>query len=464
MQREPARRARTAKHAQQGVQARDASSLVVASSAAQQNSKPPLSPLPWTRAGVHALRAATMPPRRDTRSAAAAAAAERATTALSPLPLSVVLHIFSLLPVDCRLRCMEVCRGWRSVLLEHSLWTRLDFTRESGVRARVCERRSALRGLLRCASARAGGNVQSLHVATRYIEHQVLMEVAAANAGALRELHTRCDDISVGFTPGRVEALCGAAPQLRVFAADLRVTGTDMQAARRALRNEAPFGPLRVRHLRVSLHNEGEEEQEEVVDEAGVVALAADVAAHASLTALTLERAPLNTSAALDAVVDAALVRSVQAVTLNFCDLSPASAPALARLLGGTALTSLMCTGAGLLDAPEAAVVLAAALRANSTLKSLTLYHVGVFADPAAAAELLGALTGHASLRVLDLEQNRVAAAHGAAVGAMLAALIAANAPALTRLNVSFCDLRDDGLRPLLEALRHNTHLRKLDR
>jgi hypothetical protein len=76
-----------------------------------------------------------MPPRRSAR---VAAEAERATTALSPLPLAVVLHIFSLLPVDCRLRCLEVCRGWRSVLSEHSLWTRLDLTAASGgVRVRA---------------------------------------------------------------------------------------------------------------------------------------------------------------------------------------------------------------------------------------------------------------------------------------------------------------------------------------
>jgi hypothetical protein len=98
-----------------------------------------------------------MPPRRSTR---VADAAERATSALSPLPLSVVLHIFSLLPVDCRLRCLEVCRGWRHMLLERSLWTRLDLSTTSGVRASVW----VLDALLRCAAARAGGGLQSLHV------------------------------------------------------------------------------------------------------------------------------------------------------------------------------------------------------------------------------------------------------------------------------------------------------------
>jgi hypothetical protein len=86
-----------------------------------------------------------------------------------------------------------------------------------------------------------------------------------------------------------------------------------------------------------------------------------------------------------------------------------------------------------------------------------------VFDDVAAAAELLGALTGHASLRILCLQGNDVEPADRAAVGAALGALVAANAPALTHLDVSFCNLRTNGLRALLEALPRNSHLRTLD-
>jgi hypothetical protein len=385
----------------------------------------------------------------------AAAAAQDATTALSLLPLSVVLHIFSLLPVDCRLRCAEVCRGWRAVLSERSLWTRLELTAESGVR--VPERYDdTLNALLRCAAARAGGGLQLLHVDTSRVSLATLLEVAAANAGALRELHAHDESTSrpVGFTAARLEALLGAAPQLRVLATELFCDTAEMQATCRALCNEAPFAPLRVRHLFAYLLN---------VDAAGVVALAAEVAAHASLTGLALSQAPLHTPAALDAVVDAALARRMHTIALRECGLSPASAPALARLLSSDALTTLKCVHMDLLDAP-AARVLAAALRANSTLTSLTLDNAGVFDDAAAGAELLGALTGHARLRVLSLRNNRaVHDAHQAAVGAALGALLAANAPALTELDVSLCNLREDSLRALFEALPHNTHLRELN-
>ena len=55
---------------------------------------------------------------------ASPAAADLAATALLPLPLPIVLRIFALLPVDCRLRCAEVCRAWRAALAERSLRTR----------------------------------------------------------------------------------------------------------------------------------------------------------------------------------------------------------------------------------------------------------------------------------------------------------------------------------------------------
>jgi hypothetical protein len=378
---------------------------------------------------------------------------EDAPLTLLSLPLLLVLHIFSLLPVDCRLRCAEVCRGWRAVLSERSLWTRLELTAESGVRVPVA-RNETLDSLLRCAAARAGGSLQSLQVIMNCITHTALLEVTAANASALRELRMHPGPDIWGFMSAEVEALLGAAPLLHTFAIDLFCDDMDMQAARRALRNEALFEPLRVQNLCASLRH---------VDEAGVMAFAADVAAHASLKALALHAARLENGAALDAVVDAALTRRLTSVSPEDCVLSPASAPALARLLGSSVLTTLECTYTHLIDGP-ASDVLAFALHANATLTSLTLRSVGVWHDPAAGASLMGALTGHASLRVLCVCSNSVEPpADPAAAGVSLGALVAANAPALTELSVSFCDLGDDGLRPLFEALPHNMHLRTLD-
>ncbi len=389
-----------------------------------------------------------MPPRRSER---VAAVTERATTALSPLPLSVVLHIFSLLPVDCRLRCAEVCRGWRSVLLERNLWTRLDVSRTSGVRAPQ-NGRQTLDNLLRCAAARAAGGLQSLDLNVEDITEVPLRQVVAANSGALHTLrmfmHEEC-----ALGSDLAEDILLATPALRLFSAGC-VQCDDAETARRMLRNEAPFGPLRMQTLSAGL--------EEVADEAEVVAFAADVPAHASLKELSLAYAQLDTPAAMDAVADAALAHRLQRVALSYCILSPESVPALARLLSSNALTTLLCNGSLLVDVP-AARLLAAALRANATLTSLTLRSARFWREPGAGTELLGALTGHASLRTLSLSANPANVDRQDEAGAALGALIAANAPALTQLDVDSSFLDDDGLRPLFNALPRNTHLRVLD-
>jgi len=420
-----------------------------------------------------------MPPRRSAR---LTAVTERATTALAPLPLPIVLRIFGLLPVDTRLRCAEVCRGWRSVLQERSLWTHLDLSEAGGVRVSP-HLRDFWGALVTCAAERAAGGLQSLQVVAtlppwqKQILHASLMQAVTANAASLRFLHVtheidlgsglqseeRCEALDLA----QVETLLQAAPELRVFSTnvlakdeDELLTPEDRERLRRALRNEPPFAPLRLRQLSVFFN--GDEA------EATVVAFAADLAAHASLESLWFDSAPLGTPAALNAVVDAALARRMHTIELVGCEISHASAPTLARLLGGSALTTLCCKYGKPLDAPAAAV-LAAALRANSTLTSLSLCASSVFdGDAAAGVELLGALTAHPSLHTLNLQSNELDpdfldADDRAAVGAALGALVAANAPALTELDVSDCGFCDDDLRPLIEALPHNTHLCVLD-
>ena len=119
----------------------------------------------------------------------------------------------------------------------------------------------------------------------------------------------------------------------------------------------------------------------------------------------------------------------------------------------------MMTRNMALLDAAGAALV-AEALRTNSTLTALRFNAAGLCRDMAAAGALLGALVGHPSLRVLELRHENVA--DRAALGAALAELVAADAPALTKLDVTWILLRVDGLAPLVEALPRNRHLREL--
>jgi hypothetical protein len=197
----------------------------------------------------------------------------------------------------------------------------------------------------------------------------------------------------------------------------------------------------------------------------GVLALAADLAAHASLASVWLCNTPLGAPATLDAVVDAVLARRLSFVRLNSCRLSPASAPALARLLRGDSLAKLHISGAArqLLDEP-AATLLANSLCANTSLTALSLLGIQLWHNGAAAAALMGALTAHPRLRLLNLSTNNPNGDDSqAVVGTALAALLLANAPALQTLDIGCCGLGDEGLGPVVEALRHNTHLTKLD-
>jgi hypothetical protein len=400
----------------------------------------------------HAARcggAGGMPPRE-------ADGAEREVLCLASLPHALVLFIFSLVPVDQRLRCLEVCKGWYATLHERSLWTRLDMSATAGLA------RPATEALLRAAAARACGQIQALHLTDCVaITHEVLLAVARANAGTLTELRM---EGSGGRYAGvltfirEVEEVLGAAPRLRLLAADVYCT---FAVAHRLLRNEGVFAALRMRKLQLSVATAD--------GEAGVVALAADLAAHACLANVHLHGAPLDTLAALDAVVDAALTLRLPSLMLVDCHVTPASAPALARLLSGGALTELYVLNdtRQLLDQPAAALI-ADALRANSTLTSLKLVSCSFWRDAAAAALILGALTAHRSLRTLDLSINYILPGdqQSPALGAALGALVAANAAALHELHLSYVTYFDAGLLalgPLVDALPFNTHLRTLN-
>jgi hypothetical protein len=388
-----------------------------------------------------------MPPRRT------AADAPACGDPFAALPHALALAIFSRLTVEQRLRCIEVCRGWRATLADHAAWMQLDLTRADGS---ACSE-----ALLRAATSRAGGQLRSLRLTYRRAMQAGVCAVAAANAATLQEL--RLTAPADAFAEERCgirdsEELLRAAPQLRVLEADAFCVAAH---AHQVLRNEPPFGPLRVQHLE-AYHGENAD---------AIIALAADMAAHEWLAGVSLHDVPLGAPDALDAVVDAALERRLSAVTFRFCEISPASAPALSRLLAGNALAEL-CIMTDfrylLLDAP-AAVLLANALRANTTLTSLSLVG-GLWNDDAAAAELLRALTAHPRLRLLDVSGHRppYAGFDGSQeadlpeAGAALSALLA-NAPALQTLDIGWCGLGDAQMGPVVEALRHNTHLTKLD-
>jgi hypothetical protein len=390
---------------------------------------------------------------------------QRTRVEFSSLPHSLVVRVLAALPPDARLRCAEVCRAWRAAVSDRSLWLRVDLSPASGMTHTLTA------ALLQSVAARAPGHMQALAlpflstVADEVTDAllAVLEEVLQANSASMRELDTTAAlfDQAAYFWRATLDDVLAAAPQLHTFRVNMTAP---VGEAARMLRNEAPFGALRVR--RVSVRNEAEEEEEEEegrVDDADVLALCAAMRQHACLEGVWLQGVSLDTPAVLDAFVSASVAQSITRV--ERCDLSPASAPALARLLGRGALARLDIMGDGvqLLDAPAAAL-LAAALRANTTLRELKLDDVGFWDVVDVGAALLTALEAHPSLRVLNLINNEAPADVRAAlaVGASLGALVAANAPALRELYVSYCSLGDAVLARLADALPRNTHLRAL--
>ena len=118
---------------------------------------------------------------------------------------------------------------------------------------------------------------------------------------------------------------------------------------------------------------------------------------------------------------------------------------------------------------PDAAStdLLANALRVNVTLKSLELNEaITLWLDDAHGRLLLAALTGHRSLQKLALKGSCPRTSQeAAAMGASFGSLVAANAPALTELDVSgpyLFNALEGALGPLFDALPRNTHLRHL--
>jgi hypothetical protein len=382
---------------------------------------------------------------------AVTAAADAVTFA--SLPHAITLHIYAQLPPHTRLRAAGVCRAWRGALSERALWTALDLSPGSGV-----PRRYASEALLWAAVRRAGDSLHSLDVSgCPRITPYTLFRVMQAHHGALRVLRA-CNERATSLE--NVERILVGRGALRECHVTMSCRGGDVVGV---LGGGGQFAPLRVQQLNVSFAHM-------VTIDTFVDEIVPALAAHAPLTRLALRHMVLTFVGPLDAVVDTALARSLTFLSLCECRLVTASLPSLARLLrASSTLTTLILRGEpfapvihGVLFAGAAQTQpLADALRGNSTLTSLTLHEMSLWDSVPAATALLGALTGHASIAALHLSGNRHAV-NNAAAGVLITALISANAPALTHLDVSDCGLTDASMQPILLAAARSTRLRSL--
>ena len=392
----------------------------------------------------------TLAPRAD--AASGAGGARHGMIGFASLPHAVALHIFSFVPADARARAALVCRAWRDTVIDPRLWTVLDLSRASGMPWNVPD--ATLRGA--AALARGGLTALCLHDC-RAVTQAARLEVVTANAGSLRELSCSYESDDDFVDEADVTELAGAAPQLVVFKADVRAdVRAHVAVATRALRREPPFGALHVRKLTVVA-------ERDVPGQADLLAFWSAVSGHASLNVLQVFDTRLDSPAVIDALCAAAVACKLLSLRISDCHLSPASVPALVRLIRGGVLESLRIDNdnAPLLSEATAAQ-LADALAANRTLTRLRVSYTRFWDDAPAAGTMMRALTGHPHLRELDLSDNSPWEAEQSIAGAALGALVAADSPALQVLIVRYAELGDAGLAPLFEALPRNSHLREL--
>jgi hypothetical protein len=387
-----------------------------------------------------------MPPRRSAR---VAEATERRACAFPQLPQPVEQKIFSLVPVDSRLRCAEVARGWRATVSQPALWRRVDLSEESGGLAQP-----ASAGLLHATVARAAGALTVLDVSGADIDVVDLCTALRA-ARSVEELHA-----AVGGgcptetkTLDAVSAYLAAAPRLRDVFCDLSCI---MGEASAFVEASAEFPLLRVRNLTLVFM------VGEVLPPAVVVALL-DARFQPSLTNLLFSGADFGELSAFNVVADAVCARqNLRELFMMKCKLTTASMPALVRAMSCGALTRLALVDIdwAFLDAPGAAA-LSSAIRANGKLQGLHLWHQKRAACMPGLPALVGALVGLRSLTRLSL--CRILSEDNIATGAALAALLLADTWALELLHLGGCCLGEAGLGPLCDALPSNHHIRELD-
>ena len=377
------------------------------------------------------------------------------------LPLTLAQRVFLALPVDARGRACCVCRAWRDALAEPALWTRLD---TSGVRVEKERFDVVWRG----AAGRARGLLCAMDLSQQLVKLDDLLPVLTANAGSLRELQlcfVRPQPFYDGDDSPLVEAVLAAAPLLQVLTAELG--SCTWEDAPRLLRAEPPFSLVQLRRsltVRFSSHGRPVGGMERVAPFATALA---DAALQPALSHVCVDYADTAQPALMRALVDAALARRLHSLTLRSCT-RPATAP-LVRLLaaGSLAVLGIFLSEPHNMPAfdPAGAALVADALRVNTKLTELHLGFANLCRDMRVAVLLLGALVGHPSLRhLLFIGEHTTTAEARIAFGAALAALVAADAPALHVLSCCYNQsLRDAGLAPIVEALALNRHLRKLD-
>jgi hypothetical protein len=302
-------------------------------------------------------------------------------TATDVLPL-----VAPYLPMDVRARAAAVAPAWRDALLAPALWRVLNLSaRGLGALALpvgLPDHREPGEGdcvngspMLGAVAARAGGALAALDLSDSWRErhffsHYTVQAIVDANAASLRELRLAgsawvkpsyrgganvVNIVRYMPLPG-VRQLLEAATALKVMHVDVEFTldsgdgprplredpladpSNPLAPLAAALRREPPFGPLRVRRLRVV-------DAKTSAHTSALLALLRDAPGAAELEHLELVNAALDTQDSAEALAAAALAMRLPSLALEKCELSEASAAPLASIVRGGALAHLRLQG-----------------------------------------------------------------------------------------------------------------------
>ena len=382
------------------------------------------------------------------RVALARAAGESNQRGFASLDPDFLRMIFGLLPLEERTACVAVCRAWRSALRAPDLWRVIRLSQE--FKASSGARWEAVLSRALCV---AGADLRDLSIlfSLEGAEWATVLQLVQRVAPNLRVLDVgdlQVDPPFFGTVPSRsnVDALAaylGAAPRLEELRC--RAYGNNANSGP-MLRCEPPWGALRMKTF--SMFPPGR----------ALDAVLRDVSAHTSLEELRVWCVDFDEGETMVRLSDV-LGRPdsrVKKLRLEDC-VAQTSMPFLA--LGTTLLQLHMyeCSS-DMLDTSLGRAI------QSSNLTSLKLLEMDLL-RPTTSRHFIPMLAGHATLQDLDLWQASdldfaATEAEEAELGNSLAAVIAADAPSLTRFAVH-C-MSEAVMRIAIRALDCNSHLQEV--
>lgn len=391
---------------------------------------------------------------------------EQIMACFDALPPPVQLLIFRLLPLDTRLRCVEVCRGWRRCLQDVEAWTHLV------VPGRPDSFELSVR-MLEAAVWRAGGRALTLDVSAADLDADEVLPYMR-NGGPLASLRELRLDPGEVLRADDLFDLAAAAPELTLLACGVLWTE---EHGRAMLRNEPPFETLRISTLHMDTSELEDDEQRAVFEE---VAEAIKQHAHPEFKMLDIECDDVDhNDLRLIAEMCEAHDPPLRLILRDFGDLATVSQTFVLRMLQKNALTDfyagiwvrrLFRHGKGATWAK-----FCVAVRDCSSLRSVYIEPSLVNTCLHGVHDLLDALVNHPSVETISsfdddagLQRHSPTPTTPLTVGRStplsygLLALLKANAPALE--NISICDfgLDDASVAVVLRAVGRNTHLKSI--